>query len=368
MLTRVCVLLLVWALPATALANDSIFGGCGAAMAPVDGLKTCVPVANAHIAMADEVLTFVQHRGSWRVKATYIFHNTGPKATLTVGFPLNAPNVLIEEDTAKATKKMVRSYKVSVDGRKARARLFQVGDKGAVEKTAATQAAEKYGYDLVMLTRVTFAAGQRRTLEHRFEQGESGNSLGQSSLHYLLRTGGLWRGGRIGRIRVSIRFEQPIAYECHGFSFAGARWDAASRTLSWEAKAFAPVHDLQATYSNSIDVVPLRMMEVADVTSNATVAEIRAELKDLSTKNLSKTYAGVLQLFRYSDPSAKAQNADMCDGADIGEGDKLHLIASVRDPSPKRSYFGRDLGRWMTEIHAELTRRKDPKPAALPPK
>lgn len=72
-----------------ALANDAMFAPCSGALYSSSTGK-CVPVESSDIALVDEKLSFdVSSNGEGlSVVATYTLVNSGPPASITIGFPV----------------------------------------------------------------------------------------------------------------------------------------------------------------------------------------------------------------------------------------------------------------------------------------
>lgn len=114
---------------------------------------------------------------------------------------------------------------------------------------ASAQAGDEYGYCAAYLIDVTFESGQQRILEHRYSSFVSGYSNGDHIIEYILRTGGKWKGGVIGRIRVDVSFAGKIVPKYHKMNLDGWKWIASKQTMRFEASDWRPTTDLEVEWS-----------------------------------------------------------------------------------------------------------------------
>ena len=355
--------------PAPAAADFAVFGGCSGILAGRTGPHPCVPVAQDAVALESEELDVTETPGGWQVEALYVLHNTGPATELVVGFPLLEPETGDDDwdgdEPGGMKARLRRSYALLSDGRRLRTWVFEPDRAGDAE---AERVAELCDFNAVFLARLSLAAGRRVRLRHSFQMGRTNDELGQSQFHYILRTGGLWKGGRIGRIRVRIALRRPISYDCHQMSLEGWRWDATTRTMSWRAKDWRPETDLLARTVSSRSVASRALdgspfyVDSGPVDEAATRAAC-AGGADGAT--LLGYYLRVLEAYRHI-PPARHVGDDRTDdyycreawefGPRAVESERLFATKLVRDPHLRL----RDL--WPS--HAFLLRTLDDELAA----
>ncbi|MBT9556357.1 MAG: DUF4424 family protein [Myxococcales bacterium] len=298
-----------------ARANDSSYGGCSGLPSGVNGKLECVPLANDQIALIDEKLDIeLSHRGA-KIVARYTFENTGDATTVDVGFPLESP-FGEEHDNGDVHGKapLFPGYQVRLDGAAAGHAVFIPKAQG---NGAAKKAATDFGYDSVFLVEVPFAKGQTRVLEHHYETGASLVAYAYTPFRYILRTGANWKGGKIGKIAITVRVQEPLTGDCHGASIPGMVWSVERRAFEFSATNWRPSIDLRVTYSPSliaahIRVSSLETMPAADELLALSDAALDEKLAALPPKELLSLYSDLLAIHHLKKPTSKP-NSELCD-------------------------------------------------------
>ncbi|MBT9561156.1 MAG: hypothetical protein IV100_34485 [Myxococcales bacterium] len=351
---------------APALANDSVYGGCSGTMSGLDGRATCVPKKTNQIALVDEKLTLTQTLQGWEVVALYTLTHTGKTAlSVPVGFPVSDPYEPGDEEESETrdTKPPLPDYRVLVDGKKLDFTIFFPANQGDAK---AKKAAEDYGYDAVYLVDVPFEPGQTRVLEHRYTHSASMNSIGLHWVNYILRTGGHWKGGTIGRIVANVVMNVPIAPGCHGMSLPGWKWLPESRTMQFEATNWKPTKDLQATWvdaNHRAGPETESWAEAADSTF-AQLLEGGDALAKAKSPKLLALYEAILGFYRAT-PGAKPSES-IVEG-EFCEAGLEYAKPGAADPRLRLDEIEGDVGKLLVMLDAELARRKVAHPA-LPPR
>lgn len=349
-----------------AIANDSVYGGCSGTMSGLDGRATCVPRKSDQIALVDEKLTITQTAKGWDVVALYTLEHTGKTAlSVPIGFPVSDPYEPgdEEESETRETKPPLPDYRVLADGKNLDYTLFFPANQG---DDKAKKAAEEYGYDAVYLVDVPFEPGQKRVLEHRYTHAGSANSIGLHWVNYILRTGGNWKGGTIGRIVAKVVLNVPIAPGCHGMSLPGWKWLPESRTMQFEATNWKPTKDLQATWVDANHRAGPELESWAEATG-ATVGDLLEggdALAKAKSPALLSLYEKILGFYRAT-PGAKPPES-IKEGEFCEEGLEYAKVGAA-DPKLTLAEITGDAVKLLVAIDAELTRRKVAHPA-LPPK
>ncbi|MFH1531969.1 MAG: hypothetical protein ABIK09_14680 [Pseudomonadota bacterium] len=346
---------------APAAANDASFGGCGGILTGLEGQAVCVPVRDEVITLDVVELSFapVRDKGGtwWQVEARYTLHNTGDRRSAVIGFPVQqgfAPD--------SGWDGLPLDYRVTLDGEPLEPAVFDVKAEG---QGGAAEAAKRHRYSHVYLVEVPFGREQRRVLVHRYRLGLTQDNYGFRAVDYILTTGALWKGGRIGRISVSIGLPGPVAYDHFAFSFEAPTVDDAIGNVSWSAEDFAPARDLRLTWMISEMIA---WDALGRSLAGGAEAVDQGKLGEEPDAALQAAYAGILAAFRYDkvpvgwiyDP--KEPDAD---GPAVGEG--MHRIRPKPRPGLALREMPTHLSGPLVALDAELTKRKL-KHAALPPK
>ncbi|MCA9546897.1 MAG: YARHG domain-containing protein [Myxococcales bacterium] len=233
----ICLLVLLLAAPA--LANDSEFYGSGADV---------YPVQNDHIQMARESLHIEQlgpHRQSyverWGVHVRYEFVNThSAPVTVQMGFPEHCQRTVDDMEVVAPSCKVpaIKDFQAWVDDAKVPV---------TVKTPTAAGALPDAGYDRVHTFQVSFKAGERKVVEHRYTHGGRIVSPFHSAVEYILKTGALWKGP-IGEldIRIVLKAEWADVIDQSKTlpkpDFQG--WQGGTYQLKWALKGFEPKGDI----------------------------------------------------------------------------------------------------------------------------
>ena len=336
-------------------ANDSTYGGCSGLPSGVSGKLECVPVANGQIALTDEKLDIeLTHRGA-KIVARYTFVNTGGESQVDVGFPLESPFGEEHDDgDVHGKAPLFPGYQVHLDGAATGHVVFIPKAQGS---DAAKKAASAFGYDSVFLVEVPFAKGQTRVLEHRYETGASLVAYAYTPFRYILKTGANWKGGKIGRIAITVRVQEPITGECHGASIPGMTWNVDRRAFEFSANDWRPTTDLRVTYSPSVIAAHIRVsaMEAlppADELLALTDATLDEKLGALPAKELAEFYSDLLTVHHLNKPTSKTAS-ELCD-TDL----KTLRYSWKRDPNVTLASLPPWVAKLLIRAAAVLEKRK----------
>lgn len=228
---------------ASAFANDAVFGGSGADLAPLEE-KTL------KMASEDILIEEVGPKGKWitshwEIKATYVFENPSDTTkTTTFGFPEATCDPEESPCNVRDEKRDNTFYnmKTTVDGKKVKVKLGKVA------------ADNKWAPELgrVHLFEVKVPAKSKITVVHQYEMGMSGSFMQDTSLYYITRTGALWNGP-IGSARFTIRvkdrpwgFHYPETYDLEAFTTRkdGKQFET---EIVFAMKDWTPTQDLALT-------------------------------------------------------------------------------------------------------------------------
>lgn len=186
-----------------AAANDAVFGGAGADVAPVkeDRLR---------MVSEDILIELVGKKDGWRgehweITAKYVFENpTSEDVSTTFGFPERLCQSEGNCNTKEGDEVTFHGMKTTVGGKPARVRVGKVSSE--------SEWAPELGR--VHLFEVKLPAKKKVEVVHRYQMGISGSFMQETELFYVTKTGALW-AGPIERARFTIR----TPHRPWGFSF-----------------------------------------------------------------------------------------------------------------------------------------------------
>jgi YARHG domain/Domain of unknown function (DUF4424) len=260
--------LVLFTLGRPARANDTAFGG--SATRPY-------PVRSSEVEMVSEKVELkLIGLDRWEVRCHFVFRNATNKAVaLRMGFPfpanegegdLSVPRGL---KAPKVGRPVVWRFSATVRGKPAAARLRPL---------AQGQLKARFGV-WAYIWQVRLRPRERLEVHNSFVLGVTATSMAfMTEVSYLLRSGGSWRGGRIGRSRITVRSDQPFlpcSKRALQAAWFGKSFDRSSmlagfatpaqppgfrvlgsgqrRRIVWDLRNFAPQKDLR------VCIVPARI-------------------------------------------------------------------------------------------------------------
>jgi len=237
---------LLLALPARA--DDTAFGGSGGSP---------MPIGEPRVEMAAEKV-LINGRGlegggeaRWDVSCDFTFKNAGDEAIkLKVGFPFpvredEGPVSIPAGRKVSVGDPLVYDFKVSVDGKPVkatRAKIKPNPDRGQYYTDA-------YIWEMEFKPRSTVR------VHHDYATGVTWDVMGYSWASYVLKTGGNWKGGRIGRAHIEV-VPNALVKLCKDLEGPEADYlkpkpkgmkvlgKGAKRRFVWDLKNFLPEEDL----------------------------------------------------------------------------------------------------------------------------
>ncbi len=226
------------------LANDTAFGGSGAAP---------YPVTTGDVEMVAERIVLRTDVANNRVLATcdFTFRNTSSAPVkLQIGFPF-APrddegdlSIPEKQRAPRGGEPVVWDFAATVRGKPVPTR------KALPAKNPKLPELE---YRVAWLFDVEFAPGETVPVRHTYALGLTQVADGTVWIDYVLKTGGLWKGGRIGRSQLEVHAEHAFM-ACDGTPYAvdpdrpkGATRadDAKGLHWRWDLRGFTPTEDLR---------------------------------------------------------------------------------------------------------------------------
>ena len=260
-----CALFILFSCAMTAQADDSAFGGSGAALIPIK--QSGVKMVNEHVVLNGVGIDEDGFKGSWHVTCDFTFENTQNKLLkFRMGFPFPVKEELGEVTVpaghkAKRGDPLVYSFAAWADGKPIAAKHYNI-----------TSVPEKgLYYDNAYIWNMTFAPRQIIKIHHKYVTGVSPNAVGHTYASYVLKTGGLWEGGKIGYARLEVipnvptrmcselktpetQYLQPTLPGVKIIGFG------ADRRYIWDLKDFHPTQDLDFCLQTGKDYVRHRVV------------------------------------------------------------------------------------------------------------
>ncbi len=236
--------LILFLVPTLASANDTAWGGTSGNL---------FPIQTSEVEMVEEHVILQQNskQNSWDVSVEFSFKNTSDKIVeLTMGFPFYANDE--EGDLAqpvgtkpvKANDPLVWDFSTTVDG---------VSTKFKKQEVKLNEKKPDLHYKWAYVWPVKFKPGQTIKVVNTYRQGLTASAGGEFFINYTLMTGGMWKGGKIGRSQIDVIGDEtslPCGSEYGEITPAGSRLERneAGPTLRWDLKNFAPKTDVRACF------------------------------------------------------------------------------------------------------------------------
>ena len=262
--------------------NDTAFGGTAASPYPVHTKE--VRMVSEHITIRSEASS-----SSWLYVCDFVFENmSNDPVTIMMGMPFftmgdeengefNA--VLPTDEQAIAVgKPLVWKFTAAVDGKAVR-----------VTEGKPTVNPDLLGsdYKVAYTGPMHFPGGATRKVRNTYKLAYT-SSAGDNFLDYILKTGGLWHDGKIGRSQLTVilddeRYILPVSDKPLDATMAGtiapSGYQVSSKgeqvVIEWDLKNFAPTHDLQVVLRD-------RELFIMDEVERKSPAEMtRSELRKL---------------------------------------------------------------------------------------
>lgn len=275
-------------------ADDSAFGGSGAAPMPInfnqaEMVQEHIIIQGHHL---DTPAMYGHSDAIWDYNCNFLFKNiTNKPLTFTMGFPFPVPEADAGEEfynapagySIKKNEPLVYNFKVMVNGKPTaitRKKIVQNPELGLNYKD---------GY----IWNVAFPPSGSITTHHHYLTGVTTDAAGHTWVQYVLKTGGLWHGGKIGRALLEViphtltrlcseldtDVEKSTYQKPAGVKIIG---EGKNRKYIWDLKTWQPDADLNLCIQTASDYVRLNILSpyIMD-TKNAST-----ELRKLSAEEL----------------------------------------------------------------------------------
>ena len=183
-----------------------------------------------------------------RVETICQLHNTGPQATVRIGWPVGPFEKELDAFTVFVDGKVLKNLPTQASpGRPARRR---VGPPPR-QRLAAGPNPLPGPFRGWKTFDVPFRADERKTLmvAYRVAPAPIADTTKGSLLHYLypLRTGATWQGN-IARAAITVRLDGVSPDRIVQALPAGCERRDGGKTLTWTLTDFKPTHDIEITY------------------------------------------------------------------------------------------------------------------------
>ncbi len=261
-LRRVLVLIsILSSISCIASANDSAFGGSG---------SLPMPITNSDIAMVAEQIEITgsdlqnpQKEGRWNYSCKFSFKNhSSSTQTLQMGFPFPINNDLgaIAVPKGKINNvgdPLVYDFKITTS-------------KGPVQAVRSQiKATPDWEYKDAYLWSMSFAPHESIDIKHTYSTGATNDVQGFTWVHYVLKTGALWRGGVIGHTYLIVKPETPtrLCSEVSNYTTEQPLLPGMQRvemgkirSYVWDLKDFTPKSDLSLCLQTGRDYVRFQLI------------------------------------------------------------------------------------------------------------
>ncbi|MCB9786936.1 MAG: YARHG domain-containing protein [Deltaproteobacteria bacterium] len=267
--------LVLSAVAPAARANDGYYGGDGASP---------MPMATTDIRMAAEhvVLRWDPKRESWEVTCDFTFANDADRPiAATIGFPFpvvhgDEGDIIVPAGGKRPAegRPLVWNFKTRVDGRPVKVRET---------RTLTNPELPDVSYEFAYVWEATFPPKGTLRIQNTYRHGRSGSVGGDEWARYVLMTGTLWKGGRIGKATLEVLVPDRRRVPCPAdvrtdmahVQPAGGKLtqDAAGFQVRWELEAFQPKGDLWVCMMDLDALASQRAWELGEADLGAMDAE-----------------------------------------------------------------------------------------------
>ncbi|WP_131782932.1 YARHG domain-containing protein [Legionella gresilensis] len=249
----------------TAQANDTAFGGTGASPYPIE--QPNIKMAAEKIIITGHNLNKENRSGFWDYQCSFLFENNLNKPiTIQMGFPFPVNNEEFGNISIPAGRQSKQGAALVYDF-VATARNKPI----AVRKQRITSNKEKgLEYQEAYIWNFSFLPKETVTLNHHYNTGVTFDVMGYHWVNYVLKTGKLWQGGRIGRTEIDIipntptRLCSELNKNAHytkpkpkGMKILGKGKD---RHYVWNLKNFSPDDDLSVCLQTGRNYIRYRVV------------------------------------------------------------------------------------------------------------
>lgn len=243
------ILILSFFAPLTVQANDTAFGGSGAAPMPIS--KNTVSMESEHIIISGSQLNNEEMQGAWRYDCNFVFKNYSDQTeNFIMGFPLplydgDTDAAVPAGEKIKVGSPLVYNFEVSINGKQIPTKKYDVS----------ANIQQKMNYKEAYIWNMTFAPFQTLNIHHNYITGVTTQVLGYNWVSYVVRTGGLWKNGTIGHTIIEVipntptRLCSEVDKDSQSYTQATPAGmkivgTGLNRKYVWDIKNFKPTEDV----------------------------------------------------------------------------------------------------------------------------
>lgn len=247
-----------------AYANDTAFGGSGSAPMPIE--QTDVQMASEHVVITGRDLIRGWKHGMWDVTCDFTFVNTLDKPVkVKMGFPFPARNEEMEANIPEGKKvkigdPMVYDFKAFV----------RSAPVAVTKQKLSPNVKLGLEYDTGFIWEVEFAPKETVQIRNTYNTATTFDVMGYTWVNYVLKTGGNWKNGAIGRSQIEVVPNVPAKLcseldknaDYLGVEPAGVKTEGkgAATKFVWDLKNFRPQNDLQLCMQTGGDYVRQKIL------------------------------------------------------------------------------------------------------------
>ncbi|STX28605.1 Uncharacterised protein [Legionella beliardensis] len=264
-MAKICITgLTLLSLTMAAQANDTAVGGSGASPYPVE--QPNIKMVAEKIIITGQDLNKENMRGAWDYDCSFVFKNTlNQPISLQMGFPfpINDKETMVAIPAGQHSKPgdaLVYNFTARANNK-----LLPV------KRQKITANIEKdLFYRDAYIWKFTFSPLETVAIKHNYETGATFDVMGFHFVSYVLKTGKLWQGGRIGRTEIEVIPNTPtrLCSEVNkdaqytkpkpkGIKIIGK---GKNRRYVWNLKNFAPTEDLSLCLQTGKNYIRYRVI------------------------------------------------------------------------------------------------------------
>lgn len=243
-------------------ANDTAFGGSGASPYPIE--QPNIKMVAEKIVISGQDLNKENKEGAWNYQCSFLFkNNLNCSISLQMGFPFpiwdeEMGNVAVP--TGHQSKKggaLVYQFNVTARDKPIPIRRQKIApnrEKGLF-------------YQDAYLWNLTFLPQETLTIKHQYKTGATFDVMGFNWVSYVLKTGNLWHGKRIGYTEIDVipntptrlcselnKKDQYVQPKPKGLKIIG---QGKNRHYTWKLKNYSPQDDLSRLQALSAEKLSL---------------------------------------------------------------------------------------------------------------
>ncbi len=206
--------------------DDTYFGGVGTSV---------FPSKKTNVRMVSEMVRLKYQAGlrfDGTVFADCDFYFISPESDddITMGFPAEPYEGPDDEDKPDLSHLLIRNFTVSVDGQKTSFELKKISKRKGLD------------FEYAFLWEVKLPKGKIVHLHHTYDYKDSGDSIGQSWVSYILKSGALWNGS-IEKAEIVLDMDKSVD-KADIQSIQPDGYYMNNGTIHWVFKNFKPFKDI----------------------------------------------------------------------------------------------------------------------------